>query len=154
MPGALPELIYGAAASRCPCSQGITGRVTDAAQYGEVACGRIASAADKREGKSNEGVDVGRAPLLRERLAGLALREHGAGNSEHGEAPVGHLGVELLRAHLRVLVLGAEEAAAVVTRVVVRRPPRDLDETGEEEDLCEAQRRDLVCVCALQWGEG
>ena len=72
--------------------------------------------------------------LAAQRLAGLALGEHGAGDAEHREPAVGELGVERV-----ALVSGssprrAEEAAAVVARVVVRGPPRELDEAAERED--------------------
>mmetsp|Transcript_4499 Transcript_4499/g.11569 ORF Transcript_4499/g.11569 Transcript_4499/m.11569 type:complete len:245 (-) Transcript_4499:29-763(-) len=79
--------------------------------------------------------------LLGEGQTGLAFLEHGPGHGEHGEAAVGHLGVEFLDL-LLALVLGAEEAAAVVARVVGRRPPGELDETHKGEDLGEARRRD------------
>lgn len=66
------------------------------------------------------------------------LSNHVAEDSHHGGAAVVELGVELAGLLLGVLDVGSEVSDAIVSVVLGRRQPGELDEGAEGEDLGEA----------------
>merc|ERR1719353_1022632 len=77
---------------------------------------------------------VARTHLLAERLACLRFGDHVAEDAEHRESAVGQLSIQLLCLLLGV-ELRTEKAAAVISIVLVRGPPRQLNEGTKGENL-------------------